>query len=99
MFSIETGHRFGSAYKLQRHVYTHTGEKPYRCDKCDYCTAKEYNLDQHKQSKHKDFGDRRHSCELCGKCFVKQGMLLQHKKNVHRGEAPERDTIEAEEKV
>ena len=50
------------------------------CDKCDYRTAKKYNLDQHKQSKHQDFGVKSHYCELCGKGFVTQGRVRQHKK-------------------
>ena len=57
-----SGRKFGAKDKLRDHVYTHTGERPYNCDKCDYGTAKKFNLDQHKERKHQGG----HSMRLIG---------------------------------
>ena len=32
---------------LQRHMLIHTGEKPYKCDQCDYATTQSWNLYLH----------------------------------------------------
>ncbi|XP_035670022.1 zinc finger protein 93-like [Branchiostoma floridae] len=34
---------------LDQHLTKHTGEKPYKCDQCDYSAAKKSHLDQHLQ--------------------------------------------------
>lgn len=44
----------GSKYKgdLQKHMYIHTGEKPYKCPYCDYASADQSNLKKHTRIKH-----------------------------------------------
>lgn len=74
------GKLFGTKSHLLTHSYTHAGEKPFPCNRCDYRTANKYNLAQHKQNRHQEFTPKRTYCELCRKGFVTQGRLNRHEK-------------------
>ena len=36
---------------LQKHIMIHTGEKPFKCDMCDYASNRKTNLQRHKRFK------------------------------------------------
>ncbi|XP_044740659.1 zinc finger protein 235-like [Chrysoperla carnea] len=64
--------------KLDRHLRSHTKERPYKCEICE----KQYSTKEWLQSHVKiHAGDRPYVCELCGLGFVLKRYLSAHLKN------------------
>ena len=89
------GKGFGSKAKKDKHMLTHTGEKPHACDKCDYRAALKYNLDVHKQTKHGDVEQKNYLCTLCNKQFMTMGRVHRHMTVAHGDENDTTGTTEA----
>ena len=74
------GKVFKNTSNLTVHIRSHTGEKPYRCDKCDYSCAQSSKLTRHMKihTKLGQYGMFR--CNTCDMPFSVQATLDRHKR-------------------
>ncbi|XP_035711769.1 zinc finger protein 320-like [Folsomia candida] len=74
--------RFSTSYHLTRHaeaVHPANKEKIHSCDKCEYRSNSNRNLDEHKRL----HGAKKHGCYFCGKKFVFFQHLVRHFGRIH----------------
>lgn len=70
------GKSFKTKSHLQRHILTHTGEKPYHCNRCDGRFNQSSSLRNHVIAIHtKEFP---HICNNCSKGFLMPAVLQKH---------------------
>ncbi|XP_042233655.1 zinc finger and BTB domain-containing protein 7B-like isoform X14 [Homarus americanus] len=77
-FSTTTSHA------LKRHVYQHTGEKPFSCLYCSYSTTRNLLLQEHINT---HTGERPYSCPYCSYKASHKTVLKNHIRR-HTGERP-----------
>ena len=71
----KTSFLFYRKQALQRHMRYHTGEKPFKCDHCDFVCRESTNLKNHIAL---HYSQRNYVCELCGAAFYCKRTLQQH---------------------
>ena len=65
---------------MEEHIRTHTGEKPLKCQHCDFNTAQKSSLYRHVQKNHPEKGQNSVSCVLCIQTqFKTTSSLMQHR--------------------
>ena len=70
--------------KKLKHISTHIGEKPFKCDDYDKAFALSGDLIRHKGT---HTGENLFKCDVCYKAFTRSGHLVRHKW-IHTGEKP-----------
>lgn len=61
-----------------------SGEKPFKCDQCDFACIQSFDLVKHKFT---HSGDKPYKCDMCPKQFTRPARLRDHIRT-HTGEKP-----------
>ncbi|XP_057661583.1 zinc finger protein 135-like isoform X31 [Diorhabda carinulata] len=78
------GMNFSSKAQLNKHMPTHTADKPHPCELCSKSFSRPFDLKQHR-SVHT--GEKRYTCRYCEKRFAHSSSFNYHLK-LHTGEKP-----------
>ena len=83
-----------SASQLEKHLLTHSGEKPHGCPICQKRFTQKTHVTQHIATVHASPSGRAksHVCPQCGKCFVTRGVLAKHMM-LHTNQRPHQCSI------
>ncbi|XP_018334907.1 zinc finger protein 100-like, partial [Agrilus planipennis] len=79
------GNKFAAKETLNRHVRTHTGHKPHKCQFCGKAFIQAAQLRAHIFH---HTGENAYTCPHCNRAFNRRARLTMHVKFVHEGAEP-----------
>lgn len=70
------GRWFKTHHYIKQHMWSHTGEMPYKCTKCGKQYPTKFLMINHVRGTHT--GERPHMCDVCGKSFISSNQMQRH---------------------
>lgn len=77
----ECGRACYSLHSFKQHTFTHTNERPWKCDLCEKVYKRKEKLRVHKMRFHENRAD--YECPVCAEEFYRSETLRQHLRKVH----------------
>ena len=82
--SLDCSHKSRNKFNMYKHNFTHTGEKPYKCNFCEYRSSQASTAKSHAKT-HGTMDSEMYSCTVCARKFPYSDRLRRHAKNAHNG--------------
>ncbi|XP_076059129.1 uncharacterized protein LOC143035883 isoform X13 [Oratosquilla oratoria] len=76
------GKGWNNTASLERHLRSHTGERPFHCTRCPYRSITKDKMVRHMR---KHTGDKPFRCQLCPYAAVQRSDLVKHVRSRHAG--------------